>query len=245
MEPVYDRIGVGYSKFRKPDPRIAKAISKALGGAEKVLNVGAGSGSYETKDRLVVAVEPSGQMIQQRPIGAAPVHQAAAEDLPFDEDQFEVSMALLSIHHWDDFEAGIREMERVSSQRIVIFTFDPEFSNFWLADYIPEIAEIDQPIFPEMKELEELPGTVTSEVVQIPHDCTDGFMCAYWRRPEAYLDAEVRSAISTFSKIDDVSQGLKKLEANLKSGEWERKYSELVRLEELDLGYRLVVFEDW
>ena len=86
-------------------------------------------------------------------------------------------------------------------------SFDPEFSGFWLADYIPEIAEIDRPIFPKIEEFQALPGAVTIETVPIPHNCTDGFMCAYWRRPEAYLDADVRSAISTFSKIDNVSQG--------------------------------------
>ena len=114
-----------------------------------------------------------------------------------------------------------------------------------MADYLPEIAEIDRPIFPKMEEFQVLPGSVTIEPVPIPHDCTDGFMCAYWRRPEAYLDADVRSAISTFSKIDNVSQGLKKLEADLKSGEWRRKYSELIGWDEMDLGYRLVVVQDW
>ncbi|MDF1811521.1 MAG: class I SAM-dependent methyltransferase [Verrucomicrobiales bacterium] len=245
MEPVYDKIGVGYSQFRKPDPGIATAICNALGNSEKVLNVGAGTGSYEPKDRKVVAVEPSSEMIQQRPVGAAPVHQATAEDLPFEDDEFDAAMALLSIHHWNDYRAGIREMQRVSQQRIVIFTYDPEFFGFWLTDYLPEITEIDLPAFPAMEEFHALPGTVTIETVPIPHDCTDGFMCAYWRRPEAYLDANVRSAISTFSKIGNVSQGLNRLESDLKSGEWERKYSELSSLEEINLGYRLVVVEDW
>lgn len=238
---LYDHIGTNYSDLRKPDHRIEKSIWKEIGEAVSILNIGAGAGSYEPKDRQVKAVEPSSTMIAQRPRDAAPVIQASAEDLPFGDKEFDLAMALLTIHHWKDFEQGLSEMKRVSHRQL-IFTWNPNHPGFWLTqDYFPEILAIDQSIFPPFGEIEKILGPLKRIPVPIPQDCIDGFGCAYWRRPEAYLLPEVRQAISTFAKIKETETGVRKLQADLESGAWERRYGHLRKMEELDLGYTLLV----
>ncbi len=229
--------------MRLPDPRIAAAIHAALGDAKTVLNVGAGAGSYEPADRLVTALEPSAKMIQQRPESAARVVQGFAENIPFEDNQFDAAMAVLTVHHWSDFEAGIKEMRRVTKKRLVILSFDPAGPYFWLADYLPEIVELDQPIMPPIAKFAELLGDISVLPVPIPHDCTDGFLGAYWRRPHAYLEPEVRAAISTFAKLDEAPKALQQLKTDIKSDVWEQKYGHMNSLEELDIGYRLIVAE--
>ncbi len=241
MNASYDTIGVNYADLRKPDPRIAQAIEEALGPAKTVLNVGAGAGSYEPAERQVTAVEPSAEMIRQRPPAAAPVIQCAAEDLPFDDKAFDASMAILTVHHWTDKEKGLREMRRVTKGPVVLLTYDRTFRGFWLADYIPELVTLDEGQMPAMSAYGEYLGPVEITPVPIPHDCTDGFLCAYWRRPHAYLDPRIRAAISSFWKIGDFSEGLARLEKDLETGAWERRYGELLGLDARDFGYRLVV----
>lgn len=241
MAALYDTIGLNYADFRQPDPLIERTIRSALGDAASILNVGAGCGSYEPTDRSVVSVELSMTMIRQRPPGAAPVVQATAMDLPFGADAFDASMAVLSVHHWSDKERGLKELRRVSRGRIVVLTWDPAYSGFWLTDYIPEVLDADRPIFPMLHEYEHVLGPTEVIDVLIPHNCTDGMMGAYWRRPEAYLDQRVRSAISTFSKLRDATSGLQKLDRDLKSGEWRSRYRDVLSRTEMDLGYRLVV----
>lgn len=241
MDLSYDTIGLDYAELRKPDPRIAAAIAKALGPARKVLNVGAGAGSYEPADREVTALEPSIGMIRQRPASAASVVQGRAEDLPFDDDSFEASMAILTVHHWSDQARGLGEMRRVTRGPVVVLTYDPAFRGFWLADYIPQLVALDEAQMPRMTDYEEWLGPVDIRPVPIPHDCTDGFLCAYWRRPAAYLDPRVRAAMSSFWALGDVSAPLRRLEMDLESAEWGRSYGGLLDLDELDCGYRLVV----
>lgn len=241
MGALYDTIGVGYADLRQPDPAIERAIHAALGDAETVVNVGAGSGSYEPLDRSVLAVELSPIMIRQRALDSAPVVQASAIALPFDSNTFDASLAILTVHHWLDKARGISELRRVASSRVVVLTWDPSFPGFWLTEYFPEVLEIDRPIFPMLHEYERLLGALDVVEVPVPHNCTDGFMCAYWRRPEAYLDSNVRSAISTFSKLGDISAALARLECDLESGEWDRRYGDILSQSELDLGYRLIV----
>lgn len=241
MKQLYNTIGVGYANLRKPDPRIAQTINGALGGAKTVLNVGAGTGSYEPVDRDVTAIEPSIEMIRQRLPSAPKAHQGVAEHLPFQDDEFDAAMAILTVHHWSDVEAGLVEMRRVAKNRILILSFDPAAPYFWLADYIPEIIALDQPIMPKLSEFERILGDTEITPIPIPHDCTDGFLGAYWRRPRAYLNPLVRAAISTFPKLDDVSGPLAKLESDLNSGAWDNKYGHLMELDSLDIGYRLVV----
>ena len=240
MTALYDKIGVGYANLRQPDPRIAEAIHSELGDARTVLNVGAGTGSYEPVDREVTALEPSAEMISQRPASAGKAYQGVAEDMPFADNQFDAAMAVLTVHHWSDLEAGLQEMRRVTRDNLVILTFDPDAHYFWLADYIPEIVELDQPIMPKMSEFGRILGEVETKEIPVPHDCTDGFLGAYWRRPDAYLDSQVRASISTFAKLDDALASLVGLEQDLKSGVWDERYGHLLEQDSLDAGYRLV-----
>ena len=240
MRATYDKIGLNYSDLRKPDFRIEKRILNSLGTAKTVLNVGAGTGSYEPTDRSVTAIEPSIEMIRQRRTTAAHIIQGSAEDLPFDDNSFDASMAILTIHHWTDKEKGLREMRRVTRGPIVILTFDPLHQSYWLADYFPELVKLDEAQMLVMTNYEEWIGPVQIKPVLIPHDCADGFQCAYWRRPSAYLDPKVRAAMSSFHAIDNVATGLERLESDLKSGAWAARYSELLELDEYDFGYRLV-----
>lgn len=239
MQAIYDRIGINYAELRKPDPRIAAVIDQALGSARTVLNVGAGAGSYEPAHRQVTALEPSVEMIRQRPAGAAPAIQGSAEDLPFPDDSFDAAIAVLTVHHWSDRSKGLREMRRVSRGRVVLLTFDPEHKGAWLLDYLPELAAMDEKQMPRIADYERWLGPVGVTPVPIPHDCTDGFLYAYWRRPEAYLDPRIRSGSSSFWSIGG-REGLARLAEDLGSGEWERRYGHLLALDSLDLGYRLV-----
>ena len=242
MGSAYDRIGLNYSELRKPDPRIAERIDRALGSAGTVLNVGAGAGSYEPAGRQVTALEPSIEMIRQRRAGTAPVVQGRAEQLPFDDDSFDAAMAVLTVHHWADKAKGLSELRRVARGPVVLLTYDPAFRGFWLADdYIPALIALDEGQMPDMAGYERWLGPVAIAPVPIPHDCTDGFLCAYWRRPGAYLDARVRGAISSFWALGDVSEALDRLERDLESGAWIERHSHLLDLDECDLGYRLVV----
>jgi SAM-dependent methyltransferase len=239
---LYDAIGEGYRRQRRPDPRIARAVAAALGNAESVLNVGAGTGSYEPDDRPVVAVEPAWSMIRQRPAGAAPVVQASATHLPFRDGAVAASLAILTIHHWSDRAQGLAELARVARRRVVALTWDPAAPGFWLVnEYFPELVAIDRRIFPDLEELRRAWGALDVRPVPVPHDCADGFTGAYWRRPAAYLDAAVRSGMSTFAKLPDVEAGLARLRHDLADGTWMRRHGRLLERTELDLGYRLVV----
>ena len=241
MVALYDTIGCGYAGLRKPDPRIATAIRRALGDTASVINVGAGAGSYEPPNRYVVAVEPSMTMIAQRPARSASAVQATAMALPFMDDSFDAALAVLTVHHWPDKALGLSELRRVARRHVLVLTWDPSMPGFWLTDYFPEILDIDRPLFPAISHFEHNLELVAVETLQIPHDCTDGFLGAYWCRPAAYLDTRVRAAISTFSKLSDLEPGMEQLRADLDSGEWRRKYGELLNKTELDLGYRLIV----
>lgn len=239
---LYDRIGVGYSAWRRPDPRIAAHVVDALGPARTVVNVGAGTGSYEPADRVVAAVEPSAEMVRQRPPSAAPAVRASAERLPFRDRAFDAALAVLTIHHWPDWRAGIAEMRRVARGPVAILTWDPDHAGFWLVqEYFPEILEIDRIILPRIAEIERVLGPCDARPVPIPAECADGFLGAYWRRPAMYLDAGARGAISSFAKIRDPQPGLDRLRADLADGSWAARHGALLALPELDVGYRLVV----
>lgn len=241
MTAIYDTIGLNYAELRRSDSRISNFIHKALGSSRTVLNVGAGAGSYEPIDRDVTALEPSSEMIAQRPPSKANVVQGSAENLPFDDNSFDAVMAVLTVHHWNDKAIGMAEMRRVSRGPIVILTYDPTFRDFWLLDYFPELAAADEGLMPPLNNYCDWLGHVKILPVPIPHDCSDGFLAAYWRRPEEYLDARVRAAISSLCKLGDITPGLQRLKHDLESGSWRRKHGELLDLDELDCGYRLVV----
>lgn len=239
--PLYDRIGTGYSALRRTDPRIAARIEAALGDARTVINVGAGAGSYEPAGREVTAVEPSGEMIAQRPVGAAPAVQASAEHLPFPTDASDAAMAVLTVHHWAHKARGLSEMRRVARGRVVILTFDPAHPGTWLGDYLPELRALDARQMPPIDDYARWIGDVMVSPVPIPHDCLDGFLYAFWRRPEAYLDPAVRTGSSSFRLLGGLDAGLHRLADDLANGAWDRRYGHLRELEEFDAGYRLIV----
>ena len=241
MAVLYDSIGRGYAKVRRPDPRIATAILRGLGDSRSVVNVGAGTGAYEPSDRTVIAVEPSATMTAQRPPGSAPVVRATATALPFRNASFDAALAVLTVHHWPDKALGLAELLRVARRRVVVLTWDAASPAFWLTDYFPELLHLDRPSFPTVRDFERVLGPVSVTPIPVPHDCSDGFLGAHWRRPAAYLDARVRAAISTFSKLSGLESGLARLRADLASDAWQAKYGELLEKTELDLGYRLIV----
>jgi len=239
--PLYDKIGTQYSHYRRPDTRIAAAIWKEIGERQRILNLGAGVGAYEPADRDIVALEPSQVMISQRPDNGPPVVQGQAECLPFKDNAFNMATAILTIHHWSDIEKGLREALRVAQKRLILLTWIGFVEDFWLVDYLPQIKEIDERLFPSIEQLEEILGAVRVLSIPIPHDCTDGFLCAYWRRPQYYLDERVRGAISTFSRIANIGEGLRRLQEDLEAGRWHKRYQYLLNKESMDFGYRIVV----
>ena len=193
-----------------------------------------------------MAIEPSQVMIRQRPSLAAPAVQAAAEALPLRTNAVDAVLAVLTVHHWTDLAAGVAEMRRVARRRVIVVTWDHEvIRDFWLLrDYVPAAADTDARVSVPINDLVSLlgPDRVAITPIRVPHDCEDGFGGAYWRRPQAYLDDTVRQGMSMFSMTpaDDVAEGLRRLRGDLASGQWRRRYAELLRRPELDLGYRLV-----
>ncbi|MEX0784592.1 MAG: class I SAM-dependent methyltransferase [Dehalococcoidia bacterium] len=243
MPATYDAIGLNYASTRRPDPRIAAMVAEALGPADTILNVGAGAGSYEPAGRTLVAVEPSRAMIAQRAPGSAAVVQGVGEHLPFRDGTFDAVMATLTIHHWPDWRAGIGEMLRVASDRVVLLTFDPRVSHqFWLVqDYFPAISTLPTDSF-SFDEVHAAFGG-ESHVVPVPAECTDGFLAAFWRRPKHYLDPTVRAGMSAFHGLSehDLHTGLEALESDLQSGAWARRNAQLLAAETFDGGYRLLI----
>ena len=243
--PAYDRIGGRYRRGRQEDPRIAAAVWAALSDASPVVNAGAGSGSYEPRDRPVVAVEPSAVMVSQRPAGAAPQVRAVAEALPFADGAFGAAMGVLTVHHWSNRARGLAEMRRVSRGPVVLFLRDPHpVPRWWLHHYFPATARLEASRETPLGQMAQMLGGHLEVIpVPIPADCTDGFNAAYWRRPRAYLDPQVWRPMSALALIPeaDRADGMRRLRADLDSGEWDRRWGHLRALDELDLGYRVVV----
>lgn len=242
VSPLYDRIGGGYSLTRREDPRIAERIRLALGAASTVINVGAGTGSYEPRDRMVVAVDPSALMLSQRRPDAAPAVRAVAEALPFEDDAFDAAMAVLTLHHWADRETGLAEMRRVARGPVVLFTADPDLNtSWWLHRYFPSAKALGVTRTPRLQAIAALlGGTIKVAPVPIAGDCWDGFEGAYWRRPQAILDPAVWRGISLLSLISDRDrrQRMWDLAADLDSGRWHRMFGYLLDRSELSSAPR-------
>jgi SAM-dependent methyltransferase len=241
----YDTIGRTYASTRVADPRIAAQIVRALGGAERVVNVGAGTGNYEPVDRFVVAVEPSSTMLAQRARGSAPAARGAAEALPFRDGAFDAALATLTAHHWSDVDAGLREMQRVA-RRQVVFYFEPDWADrLWLVrDYFPEVRDLEsERRAPDGDRLATVLDVRRIEPIAIAADCRDGFGGCFWNRPEAYLDPVVQEGMSFFAQLDPESRrrGTDRLRDDLASGSWDERHGHLRALDDIDIGYRLLV----
>jgi Methyltransferase domain len=237
----YDTIGVGYGQHRRADPRWAAPITAALAGAERIVDIGAGTGSYEPDDRFVVALDASTVMLSNHP-GRRRV-QAAAEHLPFRDREFDAAMAVFTVHHWIDVHAGLDELRRVS-RRQVILTFDCELEHeFWLSHYFPALLTQEHSWMATIEGVTAHLDAPSVQVMPVPHDCIDGFMAAYWRRPERYLDATVRANISGLALLtpEQLEPGLQRLADELESGQWHERFGHLLELDEFDAGYRLIV----
>ena len=260
---VYDTIGLGYVAHRRADPRWEALITEQLGDGRVVVNVGAGTGNYEPVDRAVIAIEPSSVMVGQRPAGAAPVLRASGSALPLPSGCADVAMAILTLHHWDDWAAGLAELCRVAPRRVVL-TMDFELhSRLWLLeDYMPEVGEATRRLGPGAEVVAEIigatsvsastsastssPNPASTIPLLVPRDMQDGVLGAYWCRPEAYLDPAVRANCSGLALAEPavVARGVAALEADLSSGEWQRRHADLAELPAIDLGYRLVVADE-
>jgi SAM-dependent methyltransferase len=241
----YDTIGRGYAALRQPDPRIAAQIWSAIGDASRIVNVGAGTGSYEDAERNIVAVEPSEVMVSQRGPHSAPVVRACAESLPFPDQSFDVAMAMMTVHHWADLRAGLAELCRVA-RRQVVFTFDPSMhDSLWVFNEYVTASLGFADTAPLDVVLSAL-GPARVEAVPTPADCTDGFASAYWRRPEQYLSPTVRASISAFAQLNpaEVEPGMAQLQRDLVSGAWHERHADLLELDSFDAGLRLVVADE-
>ncbi|MBN9221160.1 MAG: methyltransferase domain-containing protein [Mesorhizobium sp.] len=241
----YGAIGANYTSYRQPEPRIAARIVEALGDARKVLNVGAGAGSYEPIDRMVTAVEPSASMRAQRPAHLSRAVDAVAGALPFDDKSFDAAMATFTVHQWPDLTQGLAEMRRVTRGPVIILSCAPdELNRFWLDDYAPEVIAVEASRYPTMEAIvEALGGEAQVLPVPIPLDCTDGFGEAYYGRPERLLDPGARLANSAWSFVD-ASVGerfVADLGRDLESGEWDRRHGHLRTQPEFDGSLKLVV----
>jgi SAM-dependent methyltransferase len=242
--PLYESIGRSYSKTRREDPRIAAEIRSCLGGSRSVVNVGAGTGNYEPSDLLVVAVEPSTAMLRQRRGRTRRVVRAVAEALPFPDTAFDAAMAVLTIHHWAEPEAGLGELRRIARRQIVFF-FEPLRSHsFWALEYFPEALDVPTEQNPPGHDVIRRALRVREiRPVLVPHDCVDGFGAAFWARPEAYLDPDVQAGMSWLALLPPEARerGSERLAADLASGAWDGRHGHLRRLPAYDGGYRIAI----
>lgn len=241
----YGVIGVNYKRYRQPDAKIEKYLMAALGDANTVLNVGAGAGSYEPRDRIVTAVEPSAAMRSQRGPDRVSAIDAVAENLPFENASFDASMATFSIHQWRDMKKGLSEMRRVTSGPVVLLTCDPDsLDQFWLNEYAPEAIAVEASRYPKLDHVAEaLGGEIEIVAVPIPLQCTDGFSEAYYGRPEALLDPGARLANSAWSFVapEVGDRFVERLSSDMVSGEWDRRYGHYRRQASFDGSLRLIV----
>jgi ubiquinone/menaquinone biosynthesis C-methylase UbiE len=241
---AYDKIGVNYTDFRRADPRLEARVWAALGDAGSVVNVGAGTGSYEPRDRELIAVEPSALMIAKRPPGSAPAIEGVAEALPLGDDSLDAAMGVFTIHHWSDLDAGLAEMRRVARERIVLLTIDAEKNTeIWtLAEYFPGAMALEREAMPSMEVLTAALPKAAVEVVPAPSRCRDEFTSALWDRPELFLEPATLRASSLWHRLsaEEIEAGQERLRADLESGRWDEKHGHLRTLPELDVGLRIL-----
>lgn len=244
---LYDDLGRTYSATRREDPRVAGQVWAAIGVGRSLLNVGAGTGSYEPTDRMVVALEPSQEMIGQRVQRTHRVVRGVAERLPFADAAFDASLAVFTVHHWTDREAGLRELRRVSKRQVVLF-FEPlVVHQFWAVDYFEEARVLpSEQNAPSERQIREVLAVRAVQAVLVPRDCLDGFGAAFWARPEAYLDPAVQAGTSWMALLPAgvLARGTERLRRDLASGRWDAKFGHLRSMDTYDAGYRLAIAEE-
>lgn len=256
MEPIYDQIGDGYTKHRCADPRIVKELVRVLSLPHKSImaDIGAGCGNYSYAlaegGYTIEAVEPSDAMRRQAsPHPSVRWHKGAAEAVPLPNDSVDAVVCVLAAHHFSSQSSAISEMERIrKGGPIVWLTFDPrQVPAPWLADYFPPIWEGAFSAFPPLSDICDLMGGITGGNVEshpftIPWDLEDCFMAAGWRRPDMYLDPDVRKCMSAFALADAevVTRGLAQLESDLQTGRWKSLYGSLLDENAIDWGYRII-----
>ncbi len=239
----YDELGLTYNSHRREDPRLASRIHAGLGQARTVINVGAGTGP--TSHPIAGCWRSSrARRCARRPPGSAPVIDARAEGLPFDDDAVDAAMACATIHHWQPAVTGLAEMRRVAHGPVVIFTLELASVPEWQREYLAEGIASQRALFPTMEEvIDALGGDARVESVPTPGDCQDGFFEAYWRRPEALLDPAVRASQSMWSAVEpEVEQRMvERLADGLASGQWDADYGHLRDQNEYEGSVRVVV----
>ncbi len=243
-EPVYDTIGRTYSTARVEDARIRAQILDAVGDAPRVVNVGAGTGNYEPRDRVTVALDPAGELLRQRAPGAGPAVQGVAEALPFPDASFDAALATFTLHHWTDVTGGLRELGRVAARQVLLYCEPLGTVEHWLLEYVPAVAQLaTEEHAPGLPEIEAVLHVEEVRTVWVPPDCTDGFTAAYWARPEAYLDPVVQSGMSSLALLDPAVRraGMAALREDLASGRWEERFGHLRARTRYDGGYRLAL----
>lgn len=253
--PLYDSIGKKYATSRVPDSRIVNAVIDLLDLPEgsTIADIGAGTGGYSlalaNQGFSVYAVEPSSVMRSQ-----AVEHPQVkwfsgyAEALPLPDKSVDAVVSILTIHHFYHLEKAFQEMQRiVRNGAIVLLTFDIRLAEkIWLYDYFPWLWE-DALRFLAIAEITNLIQSNTRRYVEtfplmLPDDLSDLFAAAAWKRPEMYLNRDIRAGISSFALADEslVEQGVKSLTADLNSHQWDSKYGEIRKLTEIDVGYRFL-----
>lgn len=243
-EARYDTIGHTYGRYRGTEPTWMAEIDDALAGAARVLNVGAGTGSYEELSGSVIALEPSQVMVEQRAPTAAPVVRGVAEHLPFADDSFDATLGVLTVHHWADRDAGLREVARVAERHVFALYQSMAAHGFWLLDYFPEIGDSElETNAPTASTLAGVLDVIDVRTLWIPRDCREGFAAAAWARPHEYLDPDRQRAISILALLapEVRERGTTRLRDDLESGRWHHRYAELAELERADFGDRLVI----
>jgi SAM-dependent methyltransferase len=241
----YNRQAQNYGQIRQEDRRIQAVIDLALGCARTVLNIGAGTGSYEPKDRYVLALEPSLTMRAQRRSGMAPAMIGTASEIPFDDDTFDASMAMLTVHHWPDLAKGLGEMARVTAGPRIVMSFDPDaHTDFWMFDYVPEMAVVERARYPAISKIVEgLGGVVEVLTLPVARDCTDRFQVALYARPEEFLIEAVRRSQSAWNFLEAGVEArfVQQLGHDLETGVWDVKYGHLRHQDTIDCQLRLIV----
>lgn len=137
-------------------------------------------------------------------------------------------------------------MRRVARGPVVVLTFELDALPAWQLEFLREGIELERPRFGTVEALAAaLGGRTKIERISTPADCSDGFFEAFWNRPEALLDPDIRASQSMWALLDDGVEEriVARLGAALESGDWDAEYGHLRSQQSFDGSLRLVVSE--